>query len=63
MVNVVESVPLAVVDASLAIEIPLQLTGTVLLMGDGKSTSVDRWRYCTRGRIRSSCRPNPTPIP
>jgi hypothetical protein len=38
MMNDVESVPPALVDASVAPEIPLQLTGTVWLMGAGKLT-------------------------
>jgi hypothetical protein len=38
MVNVAESVPVAVVVASLVIEIPVQLTGTVWLTGEGKAT-------------------------
>jgi hypothetical protein len=39
MVNDVESVPLALVEASVAPEIPLQLTGTDWLIGAGKLTA------------------------
>jgi hypothetical protein len=38
MMNDAESVPPELVDASVAPEIPLQLTGTVWLMGAGKLT-------------------------